>query len=265
MNPLYFGRPESPLYGAYYPAETAGTRGEAVLLCGPVGQEYMRTHRALHQLAGQLAGAGCDVLRFEYTGIGDSAGDEAAVELATWQQDIVTAARELTELSGASRVALIGVRLGASLAFAVAGSVRASRLVLWDPVVSGAEYLALLERLHAASLVDPDRFQTPRTLVATEDEALLLGYHFSTTLRRDLRQFSLLGRSIAVAEIALVVSETSPPYDALHAQLQHGGARVAYHLVPPGNAWDQLDRIEKVLMPYAAIKSIVTLATKAAT
>lgn len=263
MNPLYFGRPEAPLYGAYYPAETAGARGEAVLLCGPVGQEYMRTHRALHQLAGQLAGAGCDVLRFEYTGIGDSAGDEA--ELATWQQDIVTAAHELTELSGASRVALIGVRLGASLAFAVAGPVRASRLVLWDPVVSGTEYLALLERLHAASLVDPDRFQTPRTVVAKEDEALLLGYHFSTAMRRDLRQFSLLGRSTPAAEIALVVSETSAAYDALRAQLQHDGARVAYHLVPPGSAWDQLDRIEKVLMPYAAIKTIVALATKATT
>lgn len=262
MNPLYFGRPETPLYGAYYPAETAGARGEAVLICGPVGQEYMRTHRALHQLAGQLAVAGCDVLRFEYTGIGDSAGDEAEVDLSTWQRDIVTAAHELTELSGASRVALAGVRLGASLAFAAADTVRASRLVLWDPVVSGAEYLALLERLHAASLADPDRFQAPRTVVATEDEALLLGYHFSTAMRRDLRQFSLLGRSTAAAEIALVVSEASPSYAALRAQLHSDGRRVAYHLVPPANAWDQLGRIEKVLMPYAAIKTIVASVTK---
>ena len=64
MNCFFFGKAKS-LFGAYYPGEGTSPRASAVLLCGPIGQEFMRVHRALHQLAGLLAAAGFHVLRFD--------------------------------------------------------------------------------------------------------------------------------------------------------------------------------------------------------
>lgn len=258
MNALYFGNFTRLLYGAYYAAETARARDSAVLICAPIGQEYMRTHRALHQLAGQLARIGFHVLRFDYTGTGDSTGDEGVDELATWREDIAIAARELLELSGAPRVSLVGVRLGGTLACVAAGVLRPSRLVLWDPVVSGAEFVDLLETLHRASLADLDRFRAPRTVITKEDEELLLGFRISQHLRRDLRGLNLLdGQTVGGAK-ALIVSEESSQYAALRAQLERGGGRLAYHVIPPPGGWDRLDRVEMVLMPYATLQAIVT-------
>lgn len=256
MNCFFFGNAKS-LFGAYYPAEGAPARAGAVLLCGPVGQEYMRAHRAFHQLAGLLAAAGLHVLRFDYTGTGDSAGDEPANGLASWSEDIVTAARELTEISGLERVTLVGLRLGAALAYLAADAVRASRLVLWDPVVSGAEFIDKLEVLHRASLADLDRFRAARATVAPEDEELLLGFRFPRALRRDLRELDLCDRSTAAADVTLVASEDLPQYAALRTHLERARSGIAYHSVPPSNSWDRLDRVESVLMPYPILKTIV--------
>lgn len=257
MNAFFFGNAKSALFGAYYPAQASAAGDRAVLLCGPAGQEYMRAHRAFHQLAGLLAARGFHVLRFDYTGTGDSAGDETAAGLAQWREDIAIAARELTDISGSAKPALVGLRLGAALALLTAETVAVERLVLWDPVVRGAAFLDELEALHRASLADRDRFQAPRTATAPEDEELLLGFRFPHALRRDLQGLDLLGRSIPAAEIALLVSEEAPLYARLHAFLDGGGARVGYHVVPPSHTWDRLDRVESVLMPYPMLKAIV--------
>lgn len=262
MNGCFFGDPKSPLFGAYYPADAAQASDSAVLICPPVGQEYMRSHRALHQLAGQLAVRGFHVLRFDYTATGDSAGDEAAITMSRWRADIAVAARELMEVSGSVRIALLGLRLGAALACLAAETVGAVRLVLWDPVVSGAEFLGQLEALHRASLLDRDRFPVPRTAAAPEDEALLLGFHYPGALRRELQGLNLLDRSTAAGDVALIVSDELPSYAALRAHLEERGCRVAYRPLAPSSAWDRLDRIESVLMPYPALKTIVAALTE---
>jgi pimeloyl-ACP methyl ester carboxylesterase len=75
-------------------------------------------------------------MRFDYGGTGDSAGDGGRVSLREWTADLATAIEEVRRRSGMSRVALVGQRLGASLAWSAAtqrGDV--DLLVLWDPIV----------------------------------------------------------------------------------------------------------------------------------
>ena len=143
MTPLFFGSSQRRLYGAYDPPQGARPGARAVVLCYPWGQEYLRAHRSMRRLANMLAAVGCHVLRFDYFGTGDSMGTAHEVSRRGWEQDIETAIEELQDTSGATQVSLVGLRLGATLAAHVA--VRKKKLVhtlvLWDPVVSGLEYL----------------------------------------------------------------------------------------------------------------------------
>jgi pimeloyl-ACP methyl ester carboxylesterase len=145
MNPFFFGTRQRRLFGVYSPARAsaAGSGSKAVLLCPPWGQEYLRAHRAMKQLATLLNQAGVHVLRFDYHGTGDSAGEMLDASLAGWQADIETAVDELKDTTDAARVGLVGLRLGGTLAASVAARRRkdVDSLVLWDPVVSGEGYL----------------------------------------------------------------------------------------------------------------------------
>ncbi|MDH3592767.1 MAG: alpha/beta hydrolase, partial [Planctomycetota bacterium] len=66
MNPVYFGDSATRLYGIYHPAKGASVRDEGVVLCYPMGQEYMRAHRAFRMLSLMLAKRGFHVFRFAF-------------------------------------------------------------------------------------------------------------------------------------------------------------------------------------------------------
>ena len=68
----------------------------------------------------QLAAQGWHVLRFDYFGTGDSAGEFDEADLTGWEADIEQALDELLDMAGARKVALVGLRLGATLAARVA-------------------------------------------------------------------------------------------------------------------------------------------------
>src|SRR4051812_34449398 len=73
--PTWFGPAERPLFGWYHAPALATARACGVVLCNPFGYEMMCSHRAYRHLAERLATAGFPVLRFDYDGTGDSAGD----------------------------------------------------------------------------------------------------------------------------------------------------------------------------------------------
>ena len=143
MNPFYFGSGARRLFGIYSPAAGTARNARAIVICPPWGHEYIRAHRSMRQLAAMLAGAGCHVLRFDYYGTGDSAGEISEADLTGWQRDIEMAIEELKDTTGVARVQLAGLRLGATLAAAVAARQprTVDALALWDPVQTGTGYL----------------------------------------------------------------------------------------------------------------------------
>jgi uncharacterized protein len=143
MNPFFFGTSERRLFGIYEPAGAHLTGKRAAILCYPWGNEYLYAHRTLHQLALNLSRIGFHTLRFDYYGTGDSGGESIDTDLTGCEADLETAIEELIEITGVAKVTVIGLRLGGAVAAKVAlrlGSV-IEALVLWDPVVSGPEYL----------------------------------------------------------------------------------------------------------------------------
>jgi pimeloyl-ACP methyl ester carboxylesterase len=146
MNPFFFGTTERRLFGVYEPAAVGTTGKRAAILCYPWGAEYIYAHRTVRQLALKLSSAGFHTLRFDFYGTGDSGGEPTDIDLEGWEADLEAAIEELTEITGLTKVTLIGLRLGAAVAAGIAARLRGTieALVLWDPIVSGPEYLAQL-------------------------------------------------------------------------------------------------------------------------
>lgn len=135
MLPIVFGSREQPLFGLHDAARDPRKR-VGVVLFKPLGWEFIRAHRTIRQLAARLADAGYDVLRFDYSGTGDSGGDiEDGVSVARWLRDAEEACEELATLAGVAKLVLIGLREGGMLAAELANRhPRAyNRVILWDP------------------------------------------------------------------------------------------------------------------------------------
>src|SRR5215475_4600730 len=138
MTPFHFGSRQRCLFGCYEPAPANFSRVRAVLLCHPMGNEQVFAYRTMRQLAARLVRAGFHVLRFDYFGTGDSYGDTGEGDLASWCEDIETAIEELKEITGATKVDLAGLRLGANLSARVAAHrpKEIRKLILWEPLVA---------------------------------------------------------------------------------------------------------------------------------
>ena len=80
----------------------------------------------MKQLAKHLSGGGTDVMTFDYYGTGDSGGVQVDATIPGWEEDILTAIEELKDITGVSKIAVIGLRLGATLAAAPLAHARPS-------------------------------------------------------------------------------------------------------------------------------------------
>lgn len=242
MNPFYFGRGDRPLFGLYTPGRSAAGPARSVLLCYPVGPEYMRAHRAFRQLNNLLNRAGMNVLRFDYACTGDSAGEGGEATLEEWLADIQLAIDELKDNSMADRVDVVGLRWGATLS-ALACSARedVERLVLWDPIVTGRTYLDA-------------HLGTPRPTGTVGIE----GFPFSQRLRDEMDAVDLrIDLDRFKAAVALVVAEDRPEYRELEQTLAKAAPTFEYEVAPSSGEWAQADPFGDALIPQQIIQAIV--------
>lgn len=268
MEPTFFGNP--PLFGLYHsPDPAVPARDVGVLICPPVGHEHTRTHRALRILGESLARAGFHVLRFDYRGIGDSWGNSGDGTVEGWCEDIEIAFCELHALSGVRELVVVGLRLGAALAVRTLGMRSAARkhlrirqLVMWDPVLSGADFLKAARKIHSAFRSDigsfPKGCKSDDGDLGTRGVEYLLGYAYPSAQCVSLEQMDLT-RCDRWPDVAtsLVLSSGSPPYDRFAGQLRATGRLVGLEMAP-GNfeSWDDYASFNEMFRAGLAVRAV---------
>jgi alpha-beta hydrolase superfamily lysophospholipase len=218
MKPMFLGSSTRRLFGVYHPAARGSQH--AVLLCYPGMQELNAAHWAFRRLAAMLARDGHHVLRFDYFGTGDSAGEGNEGALADWVDDIRVAGQEILDQSGARSLSLVGMRLGAALATqACATGLKARRLILWEPIVRGQAYvkeLELRDQWWNLALLHADFARGRR------DE--LVGQPFTPRVRSGLETLDLTRGPIPnVEKAAVFVASPQPEHQALQSLLESAG------------------------------------------
>lgn len=260
MTPFYFGTGSRRLFGLYTPARVGAVGNRSVVLCPAWGQEYLRAHRSMRQLANMLNSAGFHVLRFDYFGTGDSAGDMTQTDLAGWESDIGAAIDELKDTCGALRVALVGLRLGGALAARVAAR-RASdvdALVLWDPVVDGRAYVdeIMLTGKQKAQVLG-------RSTQRAADQGgghEILGFALTERLADDFSKIDVAAQIGSVrARTEVVVSRTLASHSGLAAALASyaGQPPRAIELIESQAAWINVKEVGAGAVPVKILQRIV--------
>jgi exosortase A-associated hydrolase 2 len=145
-EPFFFQNEYSELFGIHYTPSCSRSDADErlkrnIVMCNPFAEEKNISHRVLTDFARYACSHGYNVLRFDYRGCGDSEGDFEEATLSTRLSDIHRAIEILIERTGNDKIILFGLRLGATLAAAIASDgPRTDSLVLWEPVLHVKAY-----------------------------------------------------------------------------------------------------------------------------
>lgn len=198
--PTWFGPEQSRLFGVVHvPAGSAARAG--VVICPPLGRQHLDTYTGLKLLAQRLCANGFAVLRFDYSGTGDSMGDQGRDSaIDDYLESIRTAVAYLCA-SGVRSVSLLGLRAGSLLAATAAASITGvDGLVLWDPATDGRRYLREQQVLYKMTVGGDEPSE------AEPDMVPLLGITLSANAAAALRALKMP----AVVESASVLVLTRP-------------------------------------------------------
>jgi alpha/beta superfamily hydrolase len=254
IEPCYFGDPDKPLLGCYHAPESDADRDCAVVLCYPMGHEYIQFHRACRLLAASLALNGFPTLRFDFYGCGDSSGNDEDGRIQQWLTDISSAIKHIKNQCRARKICLVGLRLGGTLSM-IAGAQRGDidGLALWDPVVQGKSYIAELQTLHNEMLARAHLI--PK---ANERQTEILGYLLTDDLRLELENIDLQVVKEKPANNMLVIeSHKTGNQQQLSIRLKNLHANVKYLNLPHPQFWTWMEDFSHIVVPQAVHHAIV--------
>jgi alpha-beta hydrolase superfamily lysophospholipase len=244
--PVWFGPATRPLFGWFHAPADRQARG-GVVVCPPFIREHLQAHYTLRLLAEQLEARGMSVVRFDYDGMGDSAGTERDPgRLAAWVRSI-RAAMDLLSTAGVADVSLVGMRIGALLAVqAAAAHADVSQLVLWDPCVSGRAYL------HEQSAVTSLALRgNPHAPDGSLDSP---GVHLS---RETVEALGALGMATITGPVARrLLVLTRDDRDRSEETMSHLGSAAAEHRVAVGQAELMDAGMPLLQIPHALIAEV---------
>ena len=254
MEPFFFNAGTESLFGCFHKA-SAPARDCAIVLTNPLGHEYVQFHRVYRQFARMLAEAGFSVLRFDYTGTGDSSGDYPEWSLERWTKDIECAVAELRRRTSVTNIGVVGLRVGGSLALNSAAKLGdVDSLVLWDAVIDGAAYVGDMQAAHASMLGYAHVIPKPEAGCPPE----ILGFAFPESVAKEVSELNLLEEQRQPARRVLVIeSNEATPQKELSDSLGTTGADVSYQQYSNPHLWVWTEDFAKMHVPRRILQACV--------
>ncbi len=173
----------------------------------------------------RTCGAGIGSVRFDWPGTGDGRDDiDFSKGLEFWRNTLAEAARKARDLSGASRVIIIGQSLGAAIAAETAARIEGiAALALLAPVISGRFYTR--ELAVWSSMVDADLGLTDEQRI--KNSVSIASLTMQPEVAADVKKINLLSLETKPAPQCLLLARTDRPNDAeLATHLEGLGADV---------------------------------------
>jgi len=151
-TPFFLDTPSRRLFVLLFNPVRETTR-RAVILHIPAFAEEMNKSRAMVVAqARAMATQGFTVLVPDYFGTGDSQGDFSEASWQIWLKDMRFCQQWLQSQYG-NEIILWGLRLGALMALELASQDTTSKLILWNPVLLGEQFMLQFLRLRLANSI----------------------------------------------------------------------------------------------------------------
>jgi len=208
------------LFGVMHSPEKPGSKG--VLICHPLFEEKLHVHRVLVDFSRLLCSSGFSVMRFDYYGDGDSQGEFEEATLETRLSDIGSALDFFRKKTSVDKLALLGVRFGATLAsLSAEKNSTLDALILWAPVLKGNDYIQSLLRMNLTHqvVVYKKVLYTREDLIKGLKEGKKInveGYEITRELYEQVSKVDLLAEDKKFKGKALLFqfSQNSPEFEA---------------------------------------------------
>jgi uncharacterized protein len=185
-------------------------------------------------------------------------GSNSDWDLEQCVENVHEAAAELSDISGISRISIVGMRLGATIAYlASCKKLALDALVLWEPVVRGDEYV---EQLCQRDLGKRLLGLLSRRRPAERTE--LCGFSWTSRMEQQMKAVNLFEEVIpAAARIGIVTSWPTAEHQHLHAHLVSRGAEASVHRTKDtgGSSLDEIIFRETAFLSSEALSAILTL------
>lgn len=184
-RPLFIDGARGRLFGVFFPS-TVRPRGSYLYL-PPFAEEMNRCRALAAEQARRFAQIGVQSLLLDPFGTGESEGGLEEASWEQWADDARQAARWLQAETG-GQPGLWGMRLGALLASQLLAETPQafSRLLLWQPVTSGKQFMTQYLRLRVAWLMERgqkgETTESIRADLASGSVVEVAGYPLSGTL-----------------------------------------------------------------------------------
>lgn len=135
MEKFFIEAEDKRLYSVYY--ESAKFSNQGVVLCYPLGQEYIRCHRFYNILAEKISALGFHVIKFDYSGTGDSKELLTPCKISNFLDDLSIIYNEFKNVCSLDSVNLFGTRFGGLVSVLFALKNKIKNLILISPCFDG--------------------------------------------------------------------------------------------------------------------------------
>jgi exosortase A-associated hydrolase 2 len=219
-----------------------------IIYCHPFAEEKNMSHSLVVKSCRKFAKSGFHVMRFDFSGCGDSEGDLKDSTVSDWQYDLNQAIKIFKAEVGIEKYYLWGLRMGAGIAIMHAkNDEQTAGLILWQPPLNFSIHIKqFLRRAFSTEITK----KTPKSIVRTSYESVsdelkyIIGYPISKKLISSFRSIDNAPEKITLSKQVLIITvsllDQLPPTLRVYVDnIKKAGSQVTCKHITTEPFWDR--------------------------